>query len=138
MFESEVGLSVSFTRQCWGIGSGGACRAGPAAGFAAGGGGGGTNTPAGTTSADITIVRGVERVRIDSQLVDVVAATSSASISITSSPRQTWRSALRCDARPVRGVLQIAAALVLRVLRIRTQRPRQTRVAVRRGNRRRR
>src|SRR5262249_1344767 len=84
MFESDVGLSVSFTRQCCGIGSGGACRAVAAGGFAVGEGGG-TNTPAGTTSADITIVCGVDSARIDSQLVEVAAATSSAAINMASS-----------------------------------------------------
>src|ERR1700704_3589306 len=98
MFESDVGFSVSFTRQCCGIGSGGgggapaarprprppaaAAGAAPGGGGGAGGGGGGTNTPAGTTSADITIVCGVDIVRIASQLVDVPAANRSAATSI--------------------------------------------------------
>src|SRR5580765_842859 len=94
MFESAVGFSVSFTRQCCGIGSGGgggapparaprprpaAAPAGGPAGAAPGGGGGGTNTPAGTTSADITIVCGVERLRRLSHEDDVFAARSRAS-----------------------------------------------------------
>src|SRR3954469_198860 len=91
MFESDVGLSVSFTRQCAGIGSpaagapppagrgrppAAAAGATPAAGA---GGGGGTNTPAGTESADMTIVCGVDIVRIASQFVDVPAASNNAS-----------------------------------------------------------
>src|SRR4051812_11062706 len=97
MFESAVGFSVSFTRQCCGIGSGGgagapaarprppaaAAGAAPGGGAGAGGGGGGTNTPAGTTSADITIVCGVESVRIASQFVDVPAANNSATASMS-------------------------------------------------------
>src|SRR6266850_1852571 len=96
MLESDVGFSVSFTRQCCGIGSGAGAppalppRPAPAAlpavaagGFAAGGGGGGVKTPAGTTSADITIVCGVDIVRIASQFVDVPAASNNASASMT-------------------------------------------------------
>src|SRR5438128_419126 len=87
MFESDVGFSVSFTRQCAGIGSGAACLAVAVAGAgvvaggggAGAGGGGGVKTPAGTASADITIVCGVDSVRIASQLVDVPAASRSAS-----------------------------------------------------------
>jgi hypothetical protein len=96
MFESAVGFSVSFTRQCCGIGSGGACLAVAAGalprgggGVAGAGGGGGTNTPAGTTSADITVVCGVDSVRIASQVAGVPAAPAamtSASISMMSSP----------------------------------------------------
>src|SRR5215467_6269408 len=89
MFESDVGFSVSFTRQCCGIGSR-TTDAPPAAAAGAtparaAGGGGGLKTPAGTTSADITIVCGVDSARIASQLADVVAATSSAAITMTSS-----------------------------------------------------
>src|SRR5580765_7453082 len=128
MFESDVGFSVSFTRQCCGIGSRTTGAPPAAAGGAtparAGGGGGGVKTPAGTTSAEITIGCGVDSVRIVSQLVDVApVAMSSAAISMTSS--------LRRDARPVRGVLQIAGAFVLRVLRVRAQRSRESRVAIR-------
>src|SRR5437667_12895118 len=90
MFESDVGLSVSFTRQCAGIGSGGGGgapaarpRAGPAARPAGGAGGagwgGGMNMPAGTTSADITILCGVDMERMLSHEADVFAARSSAS-----------------------------------------------------------
>src|SRR5215510_11114178 len=99
MFESDVGFSVSFTRQCWGIGSGGACRAvaagafprgggGPparAAGAAPGGGGGGTKTPAGTTSADITVVCGVDNAFRPSQFTDVEAARRRAAAIMASS-----------------------------------------------------
>src|SRR5476649_303795 len=101
MFESEVGFSVSFTRQCCGIGSGGGggaagapARPRPRPAAAAGGGppagggcGGGTNTPAGTTSADITIVCGVPIVRTLSQFVDVPAASNKANASISASSR---------------------------------------------------
>src|SRR5215467_4709803 len=88
MFESDVGFSVSFTRQCCGIGSGGGGGAPPAlvprprpaappgagpAGAAPAGGGGGVNTPAGTTSADITVIWGVERAFRLSQFVEVDA-----------------------------------------------------------------
>src|SRR5947209_5344062 len=89
MFESEVGFSVSFTRQCAGIGSratgappAAAAGATPAAGA---GGGGGVKTPAGTRSADMTIVCGVDIALSDSQLPAEPAASASASISMTSS-----------------------------------------------------
>src|SRR5712671_7416641 len=97
MFESDVGFNVSLTRQCCGIGSGGGGGAPPArprprpaapgggpAGAPGGGGGGGgaTKTPAGTTSADITIVCDVDNVRIASQLVDAPAASRSAAASM--------------------------------------------------------
>src|SRR5215472_2053706 len=95
MFESPVGFSVSFTRQCCGIGSGGgggappalaprprpaAAPAGGPAGAAPAGGGGGTNTPAGTTSADITVIWGVDKAFRFSQFVEVAAARRSAAI----------------------------------------------------------
>src|SRR5256885_6306027 len=93
MLESDVGLSVSFTRQCCGIGCGGGGgapaarpRPGPAAlpvsaagGFAATGAGGAVKIPAGTTSADITIVCGVDMERMLSHEDVVFAARSSAS-----------------------------------------------------------
>ena len=62
MLESADGLSVSFTRQCCGIGSDGG--GGGAAGTPAGGGGtgGGLKMPAGTTSAPKTVACGVESV----------------------------------------------------------------------------
>src|SRR6185369_3996876 len=95
MFESVVGFSVSFTRQCCGIGSGGGggappalaprprpAPAGAAAGGAPAGGGGGVKMPAGTTSADITVVCGVESVFRLSQFVEVPAARNRAAISI--------------------------------------------------------
>src|SRR5438067_13439421 len=93
MLESDVGLSVSFTRQCCGIGSGFGATAGPpalaprppsapAGGFAAGGGGGAVKTPAATTSADITTVCGLDIVRIASQFVDVPAASNRATASM--------------------------------------------------------
>src|SRR6266853_861266 len=97
MSESDVGFSVSFTRQCCGIGSGGGGGAPPArprprpappgaaaGGAPAGGGGGGgaTNTPAGTTSADITTVCAVDIDFRLSQFVEVPAARRSAAISI--------------------------------------------------------
>src|SRR2546423_9346894 len=92
MLESDVGFSVSFTRQCCGIGSGGGGGAPPAlaprprppagAAFAGGAGGmgcgGGVNTPAGTTSADITIVCGVDMLRRLSHEEVVFTARSSA------------------------------------------------------------
>jgi hypothetical protein len=70
MLESADGFSVSFTRQCCGIGSGGGGGAAgapprPAAassgGAATGGGGGGVKMPAGTTSPK-TVACGVESV----------------------------------------------------------------------------
>src|SRR5215831_6493578 len=100
MFESDVGFSVSFTRQCCGIGSGGgggappalaprprpaAAPAGGPAGAAPAGGGGGTNTPAGTTSADITVIWGVDRVFRLAQFVEVEAARRRAAASMASS-----------------------------------------------------
>src|SRR5215467_8614939 len=95
MSESDVGLSVSLTRQCSGIGCGGAggapARPRPAPAAAGGGpparagGGGGVNTPAGTTSADITVVCAVDIERIDSQLVGRLAASKSAAAIISSS-----------------------------------------------------
>src|SRR5215472_8142724 len=98
MSESEVGFSVNLTRQCSGIGCGGAAGAPPArprppaAPAAAGGapparagGGGGVKTPAGTTSADMTVVCAVDIVRIDSQLVGKLAASKSAAAIISPS-----------------------------------------------------
>src|SRR5215467_153819 len=95
MFESDVGFSVSFTRQCCGIGSGGGGGAPPAlaprprpaaaAGGGPAGGGGGTNTPAGTTSADITVIWGVDRAFKLSQFVEVEAARRRAAASMASS-----------------------------------------------------
>jgi hypothetical protein len=41
------------------------------------------NTPAGTTSADITVVCAVDIVRIDSQLVGRLAASKSVAMSIS-------------------------------------------------------
>src|SRR6478752_2768945 len=106
MFESDVGLSVSLTRQCCGIGSG--AGAGPpalaplprppavAAGTVpagAGGGagcGGGVNTPAGTTSADITVVWGVESDFRLSQFAGDDAASNRANASISASSRRAF------------------------------------------------
>src|SRR5262245_4992932 len=87
MFDSVVGFSVSFTRQCCGIGSGGACRAVAAGVLPRGGGGGagaggGVKMPAGTTSADITVVCGVESAFRPSQFVEVPAARRRAAINI--------------------------------------------------------
>src|SRR4030095_9827811 len=72
MLESADGFSVSFTRQCPGIGSGGGGAGAPpraprprppsAGGAAPGGGGGGVKMPAGTTSAPTTVACGVESV----------------------------------------------------------------------------
>src|SRR5712671_959960 len=89
MLESDVGFNVSFTRQCAGIGTRATgappAAAGGATPAAGAGGGGGVNTPAGTTSADITIVCGVDSVRITSQWVGVPAASASARISMSAS-----------------------------------------------------
>src|SRR6059036_1959918 len=81
MFESADGFSVSFTRQCCGIGSGGggggigaaprAPRPG-AAGGAGAGCGGGVKIPAGTTSDATTVAWGVERVFKLSHSVDAL------------------------------------------------------------------
>src|SRR6266550_3815134 len=81
MFESDVGLSVSFTRQCCGIGGRltGAppAAAGGATPALAAGGGGGVNTPAATTSADVTVVLAVDSDLMASQLVGMLAASKS-------------------------------------------------------------
>src|SRR5262249_16147092 len=126
MFESDVGFSVSFTRQCCGIGSGAVggtpparprpAPAGAPAGAAPGGGGGGTNTPADTTSADITVVCAVDSVFRVSQFVGVEAARRRAATSMASSNvrlkadttydlvRRGWRGGLRCVLRTRRDV----------------------------------
>src|SRR6266550_4935628 len=88
MFESDVGFSVSFTRQCCGIGSR-ATGAPPAAAAGAtparaAGGAGGVKTPAATTSADITVACGVDIVFSDSQLPGELAAIARARISMVS------------------------------------------------------
>src|SRR5436305_14696644 len=98
MFESDVGFSVSFTRQCWGIGSR-ATGAPPAAAAGATpdrapGAGGATNTPAGTRSADMTFVCGVDIVRIASQLFGVAAAMARARINMMAPDGDPQRVAL--------------------------------------------
>src|SRR2546429_8489349 len=105
MFKPAVGFSGSFTRQCCGRGPR-ATGAPPAAAAGAtparaAGGGGGTKTPAGTTSADITIVCGVDIVRSDSQLPVELAASARASINIRPPTRGPERAAL-LRAGPVR------------------------------------
>src|SRR5215470_18402637 len=100
MFESDVGFSVSFTRQCCGIGSGGGGGAPPAlaprprpaaapgggpAGAAPAGGGGGVNTPAGTTTADITVIWGVDRAFRLSQFVEAARRRAAASMASSAS-----------------------------------------------------
>src|SRR5689334_20572743 len=87
MLLSAVGLSVSFTLQCCGIGSRATGAPPAAAGGAtparAGGGAGGVNTPAGTTSAEITVVCAVDIDLMASQLVGMLAASKSVAMSIT-------------------------------------------------------
>src|SRR5262245_3234333 len=92
MFESLVGLRVSLTRQCCGMGSGGGADAlGAGAARPAPGCAGATKTPAGTTSAAITVTFGVERVFSPSHVG--VEAASSASVSVS------MVSPLHCDCR---------------------------------------
>src|SRR5204863_1610349 len=103
MFESDVGFNVSFTRQCAGIGSRATgappAAAGGATPAAGAGGGGGVKTPAGTASADITIVCGVDIARTAAQFAGVPAARASANINMC---------VPLLRAGPVRRVLQIA------------------------------
>src|SRR5580765_4748741 len=80
MLESDVGFSVSFTRQCCGIGwrlTGAPPAAAGGATPALAAGGGGVNTPAGTTSADVTVVLAVDSDLMASQLVGMLAASKS-------------------------------------------------------------
>src|SRR5215467_6466205 len=119
MFESDVGFSVSFTRQYCGIGSGGggappalaprprpaAAPGGGPAGGAPAGGGGGTNTPAGTTSADITVIWGVDRAFRPSQFVEVEAARRRAAASMASSASRAGLSAPPDSGGPERAAL---------------------------------
>src|SRR5215831_1204267 len=153
MLLSDVGFSVSLTRQCWGIGSRTTGAPPAAAGGAtparAGGGAGGVNTPAGTTSAEITVVCAVDIDLMASQLVGMLAASKSVAMSITfllgdpeespCRPVVAVRSAdvtLWRDAGPIGAVLHIAGTRVLRVLRVRAERTRQARPFVLRRNRR--
>src|SRR5215470_9377835 len=62
MFESADGFSVSLTRQCSGIGCGGAGGGPGGGGGAPAGRGGGVKTPAGTASDAMTVTCGVESV----------------------------------------------------------------------------